>query len=122
MIAVILEGEQNRIWRARARCNEGAGALTPLFFSEQLDDIAAAKRICGECEVRSACLTGALARGEPWGVWGGELIWRGRVLTQKRRRGRPPLPRDPVTGQIVRPSGSELDADADAEVEVARIA
>ena len=31
----------------------------------------------------------ALERGEPWGVWGGELIDAGRVLARKRPRGRP---------------------------------
>ena len=36
-----------------------------------------------------ACLEGALARQEPWGVWGGELISNGVVLAHKRRRGRP---------------------------------
>ena len=110
MIALqILEGEQTRVWRAEALCNDGAGSLTGLFFSEQLDDIARAKEICQQCPVRIECLTGALARREPWGVWGGELIWRGKVLAQKRRRGRPPLPRDPVTGQIIRPAKPEAE-------------
>jgi WhiB family redox-sensing transcriptional regulator len=40
--------------------------------------------------VREECLAGALARREPWGVWGGELFANGKVLAQKRRRGRPP--------------------------------
>ena len=40
--------------------------------------------------MREQCLSGALARREPWGVWGGELFANGKVLAQKRRRGRPP--------------------------------
>ncbi|HEY9392730.1 MAG TPA: WhiB family transcriptional regulator, partial [Nocardioides sp.] len=32
---------------------------------------------------------GALARSEPWGVWGGEIVERGQVVTHKRGRGRP---------------------------------
>jgi WhiB family redox-sensing transcriptional regulator len=36
------------------------------------------------------CLAGALARREPWGVWGGQLFRNGRILATKRRRGRPP--------------------------------
>jgi WhiB family transcriptional regulator, redox-sensing transcriptional regulator len=32
---------------------------------------AAAKRICGQCPVRAACLADALDRREPHGVWGG---------------------------------------------------
>lgn len=60
-----------------------------LFFSDQLDEIARARAICRECPVMEACLEGALERGEPWGVWGGELIANGQVLAHKRRRGRP---------------------------------
>jgi WhiB family redox-sensing transcriptional regulator len=40
--------------------------------------------------VREDCLAGALARREPWGVWGGELFANGHMVAQKRRRGRPP--------------------------------
>ncbi|MGI8491243.1 MAG: WhiB family transcriptional regulator, partial [Acidimicrobiales bacterium] len=35
------------------------------------------------------CLTGAIERREPWGVWGGQLFVNGRMLAQKRKRGRP---------------------------------
>jgi WhiB family redox-sensing transcriptional regulator len=79
-----------QVWWSDALCNDGTGALLDLFFSEQLDDIATAKAFCEACPVRDPCLTGALARREPWGVWGGELISNGRVLAQKRKRGRPP--------------------------------
>ncbi|MDP9075455.1 MAG: WhiB family transcriptional regulator [Actinomycetota bacterium] len=64
--------------------------MTALFFSEQIDDIARAKAICALCPLAEACLEGALARREPWGVWGGQLFLNGRVLAQKRKRGRPP--------------------------------
>ena len=77
-------------WWAQARCNDGAGSLTSLFFSEELQDIAAAKRICALCPVLAECLEGALERREPWGVWGGQLFLNGRILANKRRRGRPP--------------------------------
>lgn len=77
-------------WRAYARCADGTGQLTALFFSEALDDIARAKAFCGGCPVQDECLSTALARHEPWGVWGGELIANGKVLANKRRRGRPP--------------------------------
>ena len=72
-----------------ALCNDGTGNLVALFFSEQLQDIARAKAICAECPVREACLEGALARREPWGVWGGQLFLNGKVLAFKRPRGRP---------------------------------
>jgi len=96
-------------WRDRARCRDASGATTALFFSEQLDDIARAKAFCGPCPVRAECLAGALARREPWGVWGGELLAHGRVIAQKRRRGRPPKvrPPEPVYDEWGRPVGTE---------------
>ena len=33
---------------------------------------------------------GRARRREPWGVWGGQLFLNGRILANKRRRGRPP--------------------------------
>ncbi len=73
-----------------AACAEDDGALAHLFFSEELLEIAAAKRICATCPVMEQCLEGALARKEPQGVWGGQLFQNGRILMAKRRRGRPP--------------------------------
>ncbi|MEY2570093.1 MAG: WhiB family transcriptional regulator, redox-sensing transcriptional regulator [Acidimicrobiaceae bacterium] len=77
-------------WWADARCNDGAGTMTGLFFSEELQDIARAKEICAKCPAIAPCLEGALERREPWGVWGGQLFLNGRILASKRRRGRPP--------------------------------
>lgn len=73
-----------------ARCNDGSGALAELFFSESIDDINTAKTFCHECLLVEPCLQGAVDRGEPWGVWGGELFWNGKILPYKRKRGRPP--------------------------------
>lgn len=81
--------EEPKSWEAKARCRDGSGALTHLFFSEELQDIARAKRICAECPVIEPCLSGALERREPWGVWGGELFLQGVVIPRKRPRGRP---------------------------------
>ena len=61
-----------------------------MFFSDELGDIAQAKRICAECPAIEPCLSGAIVRREPWGVWGGQLFLNGKVLMTKRRRGRPP--------------------------------
>ena len=77
------------VWQDLALCNDGSGSMTELFFSEQLDDIAAAKAFCAGCPVREDCLEGALDRREPWGVWGGEILDRGCVVSRKRPRGRP---------------------------------
>jgi WhiB family transcriptional regulator, redox-sensing transcriptional regulator len=74
----------------RARCNDGNGTLTHLFFSEDLIDMARAKAICSKCALAVECLAGALERHEPWGVWGGQLLVDGLVVANKRRRGRPP--------------------------------
>lgn len=73
-----------------ALCQDGAASMSALFFSEQIDDINRAKQICQLCPVIERCLEGALDRREPWGVWGGQLFFNGKVLAQKRKRGRPP--------------------------------
>jgi len=77
-------------WERQARCRDGNGTLTHLFFSEELIDIARAKAICPKCTVAGPCLSGALERAEPWGVWGGQLLANGRIVLNKRSRGRPP--------------------------------
>ncbi len=60
-----------------------------LFFAESPEDVETAKAMCRGCKARLACLTGALERREPWGVWGGELRMRGASVPRKRPRGRP---------------------------------
>jgi len=60
-----------------------------LFFAEAPQDVEQAKAMCRGCRARIACLAGALERGEPWGVWGGELLLRGAIVPRKRPRGRP---------------------------------
>jgi WhiB family transcriptional regulator, redox-sensing transcriptional regulator len=60
-----------------------------LFFAEAPEDVELAKSLCADCPIQRACLAGALERGEPWGVWGGQLLVRGVVVPRKRPRGRP---------------------------------
>jgi WhiB family redox-sensing transcriptional regulator len=60
-----------------------------LFFADSPDDVETAKAMCADCPVRSACLSAALERREPWGVWGAELFVQGTVVARKRPRGRP---------------------------------
>ncbi|MBV9256339.1 MAG: WhiB family transcriptional regulator, partial [Actinobacteria bacterium] len=83
------ESTEELDWSA-ARCRDGAATMLNLFFSDQLDDIARAKAICTLCPLMEPCFEGALARREPWGVWGGRLFFNGKVLAYKRKRGRPP--------------------------------
>ena len=60
-----------------------------LWFAERPEQVEFAKTLCGTCPLRIECLAGALERGEPWGVWGGQLIVDGAVVAYKRGRGRP---------------------------------
>ena len=85
-----IDGEvREPVWQDLALCNDGSGSMTELFFSESIDDIAAAKAFCQACPVKEECLDGAILRREPWGVWGGELFVNGKIVAQKRKRGRP---------------------------------
>jgi WhiB family redox-sensing transcriptional regulator len=45
-----------------------------LWFAEHPADLERAKNLCGGCPIRRQCLSAALDRAEPWGVWGGEII------------------------------------------------
>lgn len=78
-----------------ARCSDGNGTLSHLFFSDDDHDLARAKAICSPCGLRESCLSGAIERAEPYGIWGGKLVLDGVPVEVKRRRGRPrkvPLP------------------------------
>ena len=81
---------------AIARCADGQGTLTHLFFSDDEFDIARAKAICSRCRLAPTCLEGAVERGEAYGVWGGELLVDGVIVAVKRGRGRPPKTPRPV--------------------------
>lgn len=79
------------------RCADGNGTLTHFFFSDDEFDLARAKAICGKCGFAEQCLSDALDREEPYGVWGGSLVIDGVVVAVKRGRGRPPKhPRPPL--------------------------
>jgi WhiB family redox-sensing transcriptional regulator len=71
------------------------GPHADLFFADEPPRVDAAKRLCTGCPVQAPCLDGALRRREPWGVWGGQQLKAGEVVTVRRPRGRPrkhPLP------------------------------
>lgn len=61
-----------------------------LWFAESTADVELAKSLCRQCSLRPTCLTTAIQRREPWGVWGGEVFDDGIVVARKRGRGRPP--------------------------------
>jgi WhiB family redox-sensing transcriptional regulator len=60
-----------------------------LWFADSPADIEVAKSFCHDCPARLGCLSGAVERREPWGVWGGEFFDHGAVVARKRPRGRP---------------------------------
>ena len=90
-----------------------------IFFSEEELAITEAKSLCGGCPVRAQCLEGALSRKEPAGVWGGELFEDGRVISRKRKAGRPsaievaareisaPIQKMPSLPEVASPASSE---------------
>lgn len=55
-------------WQQEALCAQ-TGA--DFFFPEPGSSVREAKRICGMCPIRSACLEWALDNDERFGVWGG---------------------------------------------------
>jgi WhiB family redox-sensing transcriptional regulator len=85
---MVLGLQLSQDWSAAA-CKSESGVLTDFFFSSEVADIARAKAICLRCPLKHGCLADALARREPCGVWGGELLVDGRVIAKKRGRGRP---------------------------------
>ncbi len=76
-----------RGWEHAAACRD---LPTARFFTDDVDEISDAKRVCLACPVRSECLDAAVARREQYGIWGGHLFVAGRIALSKRRRGRPP--------------------------------
>jgi WhiB family redox-sensing transcriptional regulator len=60
-----------------------------LWFADNPADLERAKALCTDCPIRPQCLAGALERAEPWGVWGGEILEGGSIVSRKRPRGRP---------------------------------
>jgi WhiB family redox-sensing transcriptional regulator len=83
--------------------------MVGLFFSDHVVDIARAKAMCALCPVAQQCLTDALEREEPWGVWGGQSISGGRIVVAKRPCGRPPkIPRPEVIYDEMGPVGASL--------------
>jgi len=81
-----------------------------LWFAESPAELELAKSLCVDCPVRVECLAGALERGEPWGVWGGEIFDHGAVIARKRPRGRPrkaDLARDAELARLAELAGED---------------
>ncbi|HLN69147.1 MAG TPA: WhiB family transcriptional regulator [Streptosporangiaceae bacterium] len=82
------------VWLAR-QAQTSSGLLpcqredSRLWFSDLPADLDRARAHCQPCPLREPCLEGAIERGEPCGVWGGEIFAKGAIIAQKRPRGRP---------------------------------
>ena len=85
---------QGRVPRSQFRLHSGEESIR--VFRPEGGKV---KAFCAECPVKEDCLDSALARREPWGVWGGELFVHGKVVAQKRKRGRPPKVRPELQEQ-----------------------
>lgn len=68
-------GAEDQQWHDQALC---AQTDPEAFFPEKGGSTREAKRICTGCEVRSECLSYALANDERFGIWGG--------LSERERR------------------------------------
>lgn len=67
-------------WQEAALC---AQTDPEAFFPEKGGSTREAKKVCLSCDVRSECLTYALANDERFGIWGG-LSERERRKLKKR--------------------------------------
>jgi WhiB family redox-sensing transcriptional regulator len=70
------------------------GVDPELFFpigteGPAVEQITAAKFVCGTCPIRSACLTWALDTGQEHGVWGGTTEDERRSMRRTGRRVEP---------------------------------
>lgn len=103
-------------WRGYAACR---GADPRLFFPDGAnggapDDGVRAKRVCGNCPVRAACLDWALATGQELGVWGGTAAGERRAMRAARLRVQSPSGL-PASAERHHESG-QLDTRAHAEL------
>ena len=76
-------------WRRDASCRD---TNPDLFFpvgttGPAIEQIAQAKAVCAQCEVRMECLEWSMTTGQDAGVWGGLSEEERRALRRARRRG-----------------------------------
>jgi WhiB family redox-sensing transcriptional regulator len=71
------------VWRDLGACR---GLDPGVFYPETDEEAAAAKAVCGQCDVRAHCLEHALTRREKQGVWGGATERERRRIIRQRRR------------------------------------
>lgn len=69
-------------WTPKAACR---GANTEIFYPQRGDSELPAKQVCRGCQVKTECLTYALASAEKIGVWGQSSERQRRLLRQAIR-------------------------------------
>jgi len=79
-------------WRRHAACRlMPAEMFFPVGTSGMaVEDLAAAKAVCGQCEVNAACLDYAVETRQEFGIWGGTDEDERRNLVRRGRQGRLP--------------------------------
>lgn len=70
------------MWRDFALCRDLPGDM---FFPDDHETPAPAKKVCYQCPVRRPCLVEAMVNGEKWGVWGGLSARERRSLRSRHR-------------------------------------
>ena len=75
-----------------------------LWFAEDLPTVERAQSLCRICPLQQECLLGAIARREPWGVWGGEVFEQGQVVAPPPTRSVPELIEELREGEDRRPA------------------
>ena len=75
-------------WQEDAQCSKPDA---PYMFPSAQDDegVRQAKETCRWCPVREQCLSGAMERGEQYGVWGGLTPEERRQLQDWLEKSRP---------------------------------
>lgn len=81
---------ESGVWRNNAACQDTDPAL---FFpvgttGAALDQIAAAKEVCGRCDVQNLCLDFALSTNQDSGVWGATSEEERRQIRRERNAAR----------------------------------
>lgn len=71
-------------WMVKGRC---AHMSPSLFFPSDGVGVEVARKICGDCPVRTPCLEYALAQRIDHGVWGGTSERQRRRILRARRIG-----------------------------------
>ena len=73
----------NESWQEDAACHS---TDPEAFFPDASATITAgARRVCGRCPVRAACLEYALTQGEWHGIWGGLSVEQRRALVREQK-------------------------------------